>query len=724
MDKFKLKTSIQFPFLKLNESVSYSEVKKPSGFAYMILVLINEVKDRSTNLANTLSNFGVSSSLYHIYADTINDLIHDEILEFKSGKYNKNKFSLYSIDNFIFTPKGKKVFSEGVIPTGKIKEIKIPIYYDIALKKLSFELSSDLEARPLMDSALTEQFIEGFKCERDVEDFINMNKGEKIPIYENGKKIKNELIKKEEIVTKVEERKKEYWTGKYDCILVLDNETLKFEFEDGIVQKFFHNNYTSEMVNSLISYKDKYKFRLNYSKNLNFSIFKNNKIVDIIIPRELDNVLKGKYQLIVSRGNYVVDNHYFIKSEDCIDEYNKLSEFIIVDNADNVYSYFPGVYNFSSELGSISIPLVLKIKVSSEELKKVLYPYIQSLNIYTEDNFKKLVSTTRLSKDYDLAFGILSGYISKDEESNIVLLNEMKKIATLDDEFLTKYKELVSLNFENYLNKVTENNLETFLKITKSVPSFLNISNKLVLDRIFESIGEVKNKVKVFEMLIENGFSKNIVILYVNPVEEVLKLKKANEKSLLDLLNYDNCIDKLKKLTKITDFKNYTFSEENIDKNEYKNIYSTARELQNNINYLKYQNDILFEDYEGYMSLFKKINDGFNMLNSAINNPNNIKRDLIEKKIASGDYQLVLISLSVKLESILKNKHNLKGTLSDMLNEFRKVSTIEKSIIDDLYLFKENRNACIHPSDRTSNFKVDDLRRWSNEIFDLEGFKK
>ena len=45
MDKFKLETSIQFPFFKMNELVTYSEVKKPSGVAYILLVLINESKD-------------------------------------------------------------------------------------------------------------------------------------------------------------------------------------------------------------------------------------------------------------------------------------------------------------------------------------------------------------------------------------------------------------------------------------------------------------------------------------------------------------------------------------------------------------------------------------------------------------------------------------------------------------------------------------------------------
>ena len=43
-------------------------------------------------------------------------------------------------------------------------------------------------------------------------------------------------------------------------------------------------------------------------------------------------------------------------------------------------------------------------------------------------------------------------------------------------------------------------------------------------------------------------------------------------------------------------------------------------------------------------------------------------------------------------------------------------------IIADLCLhyFRENRNANIHPEDRTANYKADDLRRWAKEIFDLE----
>ena len=55
-----------------------------------------------------------------------------------------------------------------------------------------------------------------------------------------------------------------------------------------------------------------------------------------------------------------------------------------------------------------------------------------------------------------------------------------------------------------------------------------------------------------------------------------------------------------------------------------------------------------------------------------------------------------------------------------MLNEARNNDIIDKKIISDLHDFRDNRNANVHPEDRTSNYDANDLRRWTKEIFDLE----
>lgn len=721
MDKFKLETSFQFPFFKLNEIVSYSEVKKPSGIAYMLLVLINESNDKNVLLSQLLENFGVPHSLHYIYSDTIANLISQGILTTRYGcYYDRNMFSTIRIGDLTFTTKGKKIFAEESLPTGVTKEAKIPVYYDIAMKQLAFAIPLSFEPKPLMDSAITEDFMANFSCDKSVEDFLNKNKGARIPIYENGKVVKNELIKKEEIITKVEEISKENWTGKYDCTIVLEGNTISFEFEEKAVQSFFDMNYTGEMVNKAIGYKNKFKFKSAHADGLDLSTFANKDIASIIVPKQIDDVLKQKGQMLITKGNYKGSNFYTVESISGLQKYDPSCEFIVVDQADNKFAFIPGVFNFNNkDLGTISIPLVLRLKVSSEQLKEVLESYVNKLNEYSEDNFKTLVRITNVSKDYVKAVEIMSGYLNRDYESNIVLLNEMKPTAMMNANIMAKYKEMLQDNYIAYLKTVTEDNLETVLKITNTIPKFLNIPLKDVISRLFDSLKEIKNKQDVYETLVEKGFDKSIVVLYVNPVDNALRTKMATDKSLLDLINYDTCISKMKELTGIKDYRKYVFEEEAVNRTEFKKTFNTAKGLQKAVDFFRTQNQELFKDFDGFMTLFGRINDDFNILDVALANPNSIKQELVEKKITSGDYQFVFVNLSAKLEIILKNKYKLNGKLSDMLSEARRSGSIERNIATDLHDFRVNRNAYIHPADRSTNFKADDLRRWCKEIFEL-----
>lgn len=722
MDKFKLETSFQFPFFKINELVSYSEVKNPSGIAYMILVLIKESKYKTFLLTKLLENFGVPRPLHYIYADTINNLISQEILTMRSGvTFSKKKFDSYSIFDFEFTVKGQKIFAEESIPTGVIKEEKIPVYYDIALKSLALNISNSLEPKPLSNSAINDNFMEQFECSKSIEDFLNRNKGIDIPLYENGKIVRHALIKKEEIITNVEKLSQENWTGKRECTMTIDCDNLSFEFDDKAIQKFFFEYYTSDIVNKFINYKAKFKFASVHAKGLKLSNFADNEIASVLIPKEIDDVLKQKGEMLITKGNYLSNNYFVVEAATGLQKYNSSCEFVIIDQTDNKYAFIPGVFDFTNnELGIISIPLVLKLKLKDEQLKEILNPYIDNLKNYSEDNFKVLVKITSISKNYEKAEEVMSGYLNDDYERNIVILNEMKLTAALNSNILSKYKTLLNDNYLEYLKSVNEDNLETALKITNSIPKFLNISPKQVLEILFNNLKNIKYKEKVYEIFVGKGFDKSLVVLYVNPVVEALKTKKATEKSLLDLINYDDCINDLKIITQISDYKKYTYDFELIDRTEFKKCFTTAKTLEKSVDFFKNQNEELFQTYNGFMSLFEIINDDFNLLEAALKNPKNIKPELIEKKITSGDYQFVFVNMSAKLEIILKNKFHLEGRLSDMLTKARSSGLFKRKIATDLHDFRENRNAYIHPEDRTSKFNADDLRRWSKEIFSLE----
>ena len=706
MDKFKLETSIQFPFFKMNELVTYSEVKKPSGVAYILLVLISESKNKNDRLSKVLENFGIPKSLHYIFADNVQYLMEQGILE--EFNFYKTEFDNYLIGSFQFTSKGKKIFAEESIPTGINKELKVPVFYNIAMNELLLKMDNDLDPKPLMDCAITPEFMDRFKNEKNVENFLNLQKGKGIS------------VKKEEIITNVEQLDQENWIGKYDCDMNINGDNIEIKFDELLLQKFFDANYNQDMVNLAISYKNKFKFKSSFKDNLKLSNYGFDRIAGIIIPKEIDDVLKQKNQLLLTKGNYKTSNGYMITSSESIAKYDDTIEFIQVDMHDSVYAYIPGNFNFNNNLfGIITIPLALKIKLTEEELKNVIKPYVVSLSTYSEDNFKELVKVTNITDDLKLAKEIIEGYVNKDAESNIVLLNEMKPYAISNSGISNIYRELLEKNYSNYMDNLTEDNLDTALKITASIPKFLNIPNKDVLSRIFKNI-KAKNELETYETLVSKGFDKSLVVLYVNPVIEALKIRNSEEKSVIDLINYDDALSEMKRITSINDYKSYLYDEEKINHNDFKTNYNKAFNLQKNIAVFRSGNEGLFANYDGFMNLFSTINDDINLVEAALKNPNNLKPELIEKKIASGEYQFVFVNLSAKLETILKNKYKLDGRLSDMLNDARSNGIIDKKIISDLHDFRDNRNAYVHPEDRTSNYNADDLRRWAKEIFDLE----
>lgn len=706
MDKFKLETSIQFPFFKMNELVTYSEVKKPSGVAYILLVLISESKNKNDRLSKVLENFGIPKSLHYIFADNVQYLMEQGILE--EFNFYKTEFDNYLIGSFQFTSKGKKIFAEESIPTGINKELKVPVFYNIAMNELLLKMDNDLDPKPLMDCAITPEFMDRFKNEKNVENFLNLQKGKGIS------------VKKEEIITNVEQLDQENWIGKYDCDMNINGDNIEIKFDELLLQKFFDANYNQDMVNLAISYKNKFKFKSSFKDNLKLSNYGFDRIAGIIIPKEIDDVLKQKNQLLLTKGNYKTSNGYMITSSESIAKYDDTIEFIQVDMHDSVYAYIPGNFNFNNNLfGIITIPLALKIKLTEEELKNVIKPYVVSLSTYSEDNFKELVKVTNITDDLKLAKEIIEGYVNKDAESNIVLLNEMKPYAISNSGISNIYRELLEKNYSNYMDNLTEDNLDTALKITASIPKFLNIPNKDVLSRIFKNI-KAKNELETYETLVSKGFDKSLVVLYVNPVIEALKIRNSEEKSVIDLINYDDALSEMKRITSINDYKSYLYDEEKINHNDFKKNYNKAFNLQKNIAVFRSGNEGLFANYDGFMNLFSTINDDINLVEAALKNPNNLKPELIEKKIASGEYQFVFVNLSAKLETILKNKYKLDGKLSDMLNDARSNGIIDKKIISDLHDFRDNRNAYVHPEDRTSNYNADDLRRWAKEIFDLE----
>lgn len=704
MRNFTIETSLPFPFIELNEIVRATEVKKPSGVSYMILVLLKESKFKDEYLASLLEMFGVPKVLHFIYADEIKKLIDQKIIKC-NREYIPMHFSRYILDNFSFTSFGNKVFADEQISTGKEKESKIKCYYDVALNQLSLKPNPDLEVKPLQSNEFDEKFVLKFECKKNVEDFLNSQKG---PSFQ---------VKAAEVITNVELYEKKSFVGKYNAKFMIDGDEVHIKLDHKLVQDFFDKYYNANIINKAILLKDKFKLENSYTARL--SEFQDH-INNVILPKEISQIMSKKYSLVLTRDNYKLNKQsLIIKDNYSVNKISQYANFVCVDGS-QVYAYCPVNLELNEpKLGKIYLPLILVLKPSLEDLTQALTNYIDSKKEYTYDSYKEIVSICNITKNYSKTISILESYMTKHEDNNIIILNEVKQLLTSNSNLLNDYKTILHKSYNNYMKSITEDSLESALKITSSIPSFLGIKSSDILQIIMNSIKSPKHIIKTYETLVKY-FNRNLVLPYVNPFESALKNTNLKSEQLLDISTFYNSLEMLKQITGIKNAKKYTFNEDELIKPEFKKNYITANNAYKNILVYKPYNKEYFDNAECFMSVFERLNDNLNVLEAALNNPKNIKADLIEKKIVSGDYQFVLINLAAKLDLLLKEKFKLKGTLSDKLNEARKEKYLSNDIVSDLHIFRGNRNALAHPEDRQVIYDANDLRRWSQEIFDIE----
>ena len=173
----QIKTSCPFPLLLYKTSVKYNEVRKASGIAYILLDLIQKTATSSEKMGEVLLRFGIPKELHYIFGKEIANLIGTEILQsvYPATHFlNPNYFSEIMVKDISLTAKGRKMFTEGAIPTGAEKTKTKDIYFSPVTRK--FDVESKVAYMPLAACYLGEEFLD--KVDIDIsglEDYINAN---------------------------------------------------------------------------------------------------------------------------------------------------------------------------------------------------------------------------------------------------------------------------------------------------------------------------------------------------------------------------------------------------------------------------------------------------------------------------------------------------------------------------------------------------------------------
>ena len=392
MSVFQFETSMPFPLTRITTEVHHTEVKKPSGVSYILLVIINESKDKKTKLKDLLVQFGVSRDLHPIFADEIHDLINElELMECTPYQYNKQHFDEYTIGNFKFTTKGKKVFKEELIPSKNTVEDKEDYWFDPARGRLMTEIPGDWQKgiidRSELPNKFGEQFI--FTNASDLEEFLNSQKGNGI------------CVKKAEAITKINILNLAFFFTTFPIKIELDpqSNSVQFSFEESSLKTFFDNNYKSELKANCLAVKRKFKFKSTVHK---VDKIDSENILNIYYPEMYDQFLKTDYDITISKGNYETKQRLntFVSSESIL-QLSELYESLHF-SSDKAIALAPLEISFKDNVGKdiVELPFLIEIELSSEEIKTALTKLIETFNEYKMDNIKDLYNVYSYLEDY------------------------------------------------------------------------------------------------------------------------------------------------------------------------------------------------------------------------------------------------------------------------------------------------------------------------------------
>ncbi len=712
MSIYKFETSFPFPIVKLTTLIHHTEVSKPTGISYIILVLINESANKRTKLSNLLIQFGVPSDLHGIFADEIYNLINElEIIKCTPYDYNRAYFSEYLVGNFVFTEKGKKVFRDELIPASKTIESKQELFYDPAHNQLMDKIPSDWKIGKIDSSILPNKLAEKFEYKNtsELEEFLNSVKGKGI------------IVKKDEIITDVSIMNNEYFYTTFPITMSIDNDNhmIDFRLSDDKLQSFFDKYYDNQLISDGLGVKRKFKFKGNQPslsdvKTINDGV--------LMLPEDYEEILNKSASVIITKSNYIPkQTSHVTQTSTLISNINPNIETIHINSQENIKAYMPVYIPLINKAtkGLININLLVEVTLKDHDRRIMTHGLMKFFKTYSIENMKEYLHISKTLNDRQNLELMLDKYLTNDIEGSINILKEIKDttdITFFKDWFNQKAKNL----FDEYFNTLSIKTIEHQFAIGGWLIKHLNIQNTTMIQKIIDSNPNMDQE-KMFLMLESLNYSLNDIFTQVNVLKEFIH-KIINNDKINAIGNFSSLIKtiqfSLNQLIQLTDIrKPHEFViKEDIDRTKFQEIYNGfSAKLDELLKYEKFDNSAFLE-LEEYDKHFRYLSRIFTEEKNASNNPKGIDQSFIASRINKKEYFTAIVYLFAKLEWILKNQYKLSGNTETMINELKDIKEL-KVFIPELHQLRKMRNSLIHPTSGEVMIDSNDLIKWSNIVF-------
>lgn len=730
----QLKTTCPFPLLIYKTSVKYNEVRKASGIAYIILDLIQKESKSNDKISDVLLKFGIPANLHYIFGQEIANLMSTDILSshFDPSYFAKpTYFKQITIGDVELTPKGKKMFQDGAIPTGAEKVKVKDIYYSPVTRK--FDVESKVPYMTLGSSFLSDDFMDHINVDiSGMEDYINANR------TKIGLKAEERVVSFEcEEPQKMHTRKEEGMT------IIIRPSGVEFKFDTTDENAFFNKYYTSRLMTDGLLAKNKYKF-VNEKKDIvevpTVSINELTNIINVYIPDDAQKQASRPCKFFFSKnrlGVKGVDTSMKLGVDDSttlLNGLNSNAEFALLDKSSLKYYSPLNVVMPCEQLGdTFEMQLLVERTADEEVLKSVL---LKLYDIYHDETFsaeigKAILFIVELLKDSSYfekySTNQLSKYYSVDEQIDLLL--KMNSSFQTNADWNEYFKVLGSNLVTNSINEIRLDNMIYKNTILTPLKNELKIGAQDYVKMFAEPVlGEDQNL--VYQALETAGFETNQILGVVNVVETYMD-KILNDESISadtsladKFRTVSSNLWNLNDMLGIESYSEYTLKE-NFNVDEFFNAYSTLKTAIKSIKkYSKFARD-KYNNMNKYLEIYEPIHELLAIEREASLHPDKITKKYIDDYISKGRFKNAICELSVKLQYDLREllKADDKTEAFELINMAEQEKLIDNKKCSLLHKLRKIRNGLQHPEKEQIQYTKADIEEWRDIVFEIGGSK-
>lgn len=730
----QLKTTCPFPLLIYKTSVKYNEVRKASGIAYILLDLIQKESDSNDKISDVLLKFGIPANLHYIFGQEIANLMSTDIL---SSNYDSSFFAnpIYfkqiTIKDVDLTPKGKKMFQDGAIPTGEEKVKVKDIYYSPVTRK--FDIESTVPYMTLASSFLGDDFMDHIDIDiSGMEDYINAN-GNKI-----GLKTEEKVVS-----FKCEEPQKMHTRKEEGMTIIIRPSGVEFKFDSTDENAFFNKYFTSKLMTEGLLAKNRYKF-VDEKKDIvevpTVHINELTNITNVYIPDDAQKQASRPCKFFFSKnrlGVKGIDSSMKLRVEDStvlLNNLNSNAEFALLDKSGLKYYSPLNVTMPCEQLGDMfEIQLLVERIADEEALRKILF---QLYDIYHNETFDTEIGKVILfiveslkepSYFEKYSTNQLSKYNIVDEQIDLLLKmnSSFKTNADWNECFKSIGYDLITKSIKEIQldNMIYKNTVLTPLK------NELNIEDQDYIHMFAKSVLH-EDQDLVYQALETAGFEVNQILGVVNVVETYVDKILNNENISVDTSLADKFrtvssnLWNLNDMLGIESYSEYTLKEDfNVD--EFFNAYSTLKTAIKSIEkYSKFAQD-KYNNINKYLEIYEPIHELLAIEREASSHPDKITKKYIDDYISKGRFKNAICELSVKLQYDLREilMADNKTEAFELINMAEQEKIIDNKKCSSLHKLRKIRNGFQHPEREQIQYTKSDIEEWRDIVFEIGGSK-